>query len=267
MREFSKALWRALFQMTYVITPLAAFLIVLRIPIVRLVFGTNIFTWESTVQTGMVVSAFAFGIISQAGAALLARGFYALHDTKTPVTVSILSIIATILLDYLFIKIIALPIWGLAAAFSTGSIFQVLTLYYLMNKRVYGKFKIQNLIPFAKHLTGSVVAGMVMYFLLKFFDKYAWIKRLSFLGSDIVKNIPFEKFVLDTRYTINILILTAIVSAVGTLIYLGVTILLKTEEVISYFNLIKRFVVGKSMGGIPEKERELISIPPTDGSE
>ena len=268
VEEFSRALFRSLFQMTFVITPLAAFLIVLRIPIVRLVFGTDIFTWESTVQTGMVVSAFAFGIVSQAVAALLARGFYALHDTKTPVLISISSIVVTIFLDYLFISVLHLPVWGLAAAFSIGSLLQATTLYYFINKGINGRFVFRHLTPFLKHLVASLSAGMVMYFLLKFFDQSVWVKRLSFLGTiDITKNIPFQKFVLDTRYTGNLLILTTAVVLIGILVYLAVSILLRTREVSTYSNLVKRVLFKRGVGKIPEKEQEIISISSSEGSD
>jgi putative peptidoglycan lipid II flippase len=260
MEAFSKALFRSLFQMTFLITPLATFLIVLRIPIVRLVFGTDIFTWESTVQTSMVVSAFAFGVISQAAAALLARGFYALHNTKTPVIVSISTITLTILLDYIFIRVLHFPVWGLAAAFSTGSIIQALTLYYLLNRKIHnGRFKLSTVNPFLKHIVASLASGFVMYFILKFFDQSVWVKRLSFMRAiDITRNIQFQKFVLDTRYTGNLLILTGIVSLVGIVIYLLVSIILRTKEVSTYFNLLKRILIKREVGRISEKEKESI---------
>src|SRR3990172_6389193 len=74
--KFGKTLSQSLYQIVFLVIPIATVLIVLRIPIVRLVYGTEIFSWESTVQTGYVVSAFAFGVVFQAATAILARGFY-----------------------------------------------------------------------------------------------------------------------------------------------------------------------------------------------
>jgi len=51
----------------------------------------------------MVVSAFALGVVFQAASALLARGFYALHDTKTPVVISLSAIILVISADFILI--------------------------------------------------------------------------------------------------------------------------------------------------------------------
>jgi len=260
--DFLRVLRKTLFEMTFLITPFAALLIVLRIPVVRLVYGTDIFTWESTVQTGMVVSAFSLGIIFQATSALLARGFYAIHDTKTPVIVSIVTILISIFLDWLFIRILGTPVWGLAMAFSIGSMFQSIVLYFLIMRRMAGAFVWGGLVPFGKHILSSSVAGLVMFFFLKFFDRSVWVKRLSFLGQiEITKNIPFQRFVLDTRYTVNLLILTVIVGVIGIIIYLEVSILLRTKEVNTFFSLAKKIFVKREVGHIPEREKESI-IPP-----
>ena len=61
-----------------------------------------------------------------------------------------------------------------------------------------------------------------MFFIVKIFHRTVWVKRLSFLGKiESTKVIEFERFVLDTRYTANLLILTIFFSIVGGLLYLG----------------------------------------------
>ena len=106
-----------------------------------------------------------------------------------------------------------------------------------------------------------------MYILLKFFDRSVWVKQLSFLGKlDATRNLPFEKFVLDTRYTINLLILTVMVSGIGISIYLLLTTLLKSEEVGVFFNLIKRTFIKHKITPIPEKEPEQVTPTPTDSA-
>jgi len=88
---FKRTFLATLYQVIFLVTPMAVFLIVLRIPIVRLLFGTNIFGWEATVQTGLVVSAFAIGVPAQASVMLLNRAFYAMSETKLPVRISLFS--------------------------------------------------------------------------------------------------------------------------------------------------------------------------------
>lgn len=263
--KFRRTLLRALYQMIFAILPIATVLAVLRIPIVRLVYGTNIFTWEATVQTGMVLSAFAFGIVFQAAAGLLARGFYALHDTKTPVIISVGSLILNIILDFVFIKGFGLPAWGLALGFSLGNAVQASALYWFLTKRIDGYSQLKTFIPIAKAIVASVASGFVMYIVLRIFDRSAWVKRLSFLGKiDIAKNIPFEKFVLDTQYTINLLILTVFVCAIGALVYILISLILRSEELWDFVRLIRRLITKRLGIGIPTKEPEPVAPSPTD---
>jgi len=264
-KEFGRVLTKSLREMVFLTAPVATILVVLRIPIVRLVYGTDIFTWESTVQTGYVLSAFALGVVFQAASALLSRAFYALQDTKTPVIVSITTTLIIVLLDLVFIRVFSYGVWGLAAAFSIGSSIQALTLFYLINKRLNGKFSFSYFSPFVKYILAALGSGFVMYVLLKIFDKSVWVKRLSFLGRlESSKYLAFENFVLDTRFTINLLVLTILVSLVGLFIYLGLSVLLKTKEIYTFYNLAKRIIVRRKVGTLPAEDQEPVSSTPTD---
>ena len=265
--QFKRTLYGALYQMIFLILPISTALIVLRIPVVRLIFGTDIFSWEATVQTGLVVSAFSFGVIFQAANSLLSRSFYALQDTKTPVIVSISSIVFNIVLAFVFIRVFHLPTWGLAAAFSIGSFIQATALFVIMNRRLESGSNWTLLIPVFKSIFASVVSGSVMFLILKFFDRSVWIKELSFFGKvDGVRNLPFENFVLDTRYTWNLLALTLIVIFVGIVIYFGVLFLLRSKELWYFWDLVRRIFITKKVSPVPAKETETISPPPGDSN-
>lgn len=260
--DFKKTLYSTLYQASFLVLPTATALIVLRIPIVRLVFGTDIFTWEATVQTGKVVSAFALSIVFQTLSAILARAFYALRDTKTPVIVSIVSIILNIVAAFFFVRVIGLPSWGLAAAFSLGAFVQAVGLYLLIVPKLKDDYSIERVLPFLKSVVSSFGAGFAMYFLLKIFDRSAWIKKLSFLGKIDPGSLPLDKFVLDTRYTINLLILTVFVILAGSFVYLFLSFLLKSKEMWYFFNTVRRLLVSKKVEQIPAREEETVS-PPT----
>ena len=263
--EFRRTLFAALYQVAFLVFPVATALVVLRIPIVRLVFGTDIFGWEATVQTGMVGSAFACGVFFQAAASLLARGFYALHDTKTPVIISVTAIALNILGDFILIRKFGFPAWGLAAAFSFGAFFQTTLLFFFLNRKIGDGTNFKTIFPILKAVVASLGSGMVMYFLLKFFDRSVWIKRLSFLGKlEGTRGIAFEKFVLDTRYTANLLILTVFVSLVGALVYLGLSLIFKSKELHYFLRFIRKVVGGRKVEPIPAKETESVTPPPTD---
>jgi hypothetical protein len=104
-----------------------------------------------------------------------------------------------------------------------------------------------------------------MFFLLKIFDRSVWVKRLSFLGQiEATRTIPFERFVLDTRYTGNLLALTILVTLVGVFVFLSISVILGSREVWDFFGLVKGVLVKHKILPIPQKETEPISPTPTD---
>ena len=255
--QFKKTLFNALYQSVFLALPVAVVLIVLRIPLVRLVYGTDIFSWESTVQTSLVLSAFGVGVVFQIAASILARAFYALHDTKTPVVISISAITLNIVLDFILIKVFKLPVWGLAAAFSFAYLLQVGVLFALISSRIFERVSLKLLVPFVKSGVASVGAGAVMFFTLKFFDRSVWRG---------IRPASFEKFVLDTHYTINLLILTAFVILVGGLVYLVLSLLFKSNELKYFLNFVKKTFISRKLGIVSARQTEIVSLPPDGGN-
>lgn len=253
---FKKTLYETLNQVVFLMMPIVAFLMVARVPVVRLIFGTDIFTWDATVETSLVVSAFAIGIFSQAANSILARSFYALSDTKTPVIVSCTTLLINIIADYVLVVMYKMPVWSLAFAFSLSSIIQSVSLFVLITKRIHNGAKTALYIPILKSVAGGIVSGSVMFFLLKFFDKSVWIKKLSFVTN---LDLPFDKFVLDTRYAGNLLMLTFVVGLIGVAVYIIVLKLFKSKELDVFSNLIRRMFVGQKF--TPE-----IPLDSTNGS-
>jgi putative peptidoglycan lipid II flippase len=245
-RRFKDIFLSSFNEILFLVVPCAVFLAVLRVPLVRLVFGAARFTWTSTVETSQVLSAFSLGVSFQALVYLLARAFYALQDTKTPVKISVLAIFLNIVLSFIFTLVFRWPIWGLALAYSIGLFLQTIALLYLLNKKVGGLDKKRLFIPFIKILFSALLAGGVMFFMLKVFDRSAWDKRLSFLGRfGLVLPTSFEKFILDTRYTVNLVYLTLLVALVGGGVYLLVARVLKVESIAVFSRLLVKFKFQK----------------------
>jgi putative peptidoglycan lipid II flippase len=231
MESFRKTFLASFHQILFFALPTSVFLVVLRIPMVRLAFGAARFTWQSTVETGYALSVFSLSVFSQSLNLLLSRGFYALYKTKTAVKVSVGCILINIFFAFLFILAFHLPIWGLTLSFSIASIIQFFILLFLFNKEVGGFEKRALILPFIKISFASFSSGLLMFFLLKVFDRSAWDKRLSFLGRlGLALPTSFERFVLDTQYTINLIILVLVVSLIGILSYLFLAWLLKIKE-------------------------------------
>ncbi len=266
--EFRRILNIAIFQAIFLSLPLAAALIVLRIPVVRLVYGTKIFDWEATVQTGMVLSVYAMGITFQTLMSILSRSFFALHDTKTPVKVSFIGLFLLILGDIVLVKGFNLPVWALAASFTFSVMVESIILIILLHRRIGQVVNADFFVHLAKTLTAAIGSGMSMYFLIKVFDRSVWIKKLSFLsGIDVTNTFPFQRFVLDTRYTVNLLILTVIAFVTGLVVYVLLSLVLQVPETKYFLGVFKKLILKRIIPGIPDREQEPVSPPTTDTQE
>ncbi len=258
--KFRSTFVNTLNQMMFFIIPIASFLIVLRTPIVRLTYGTSqSLDWAATIQIGLVLSWFSLGIPFQAALSLISRAFYAKHDTKTPVILSIIDVALTVVLESVFVLVLHMPIWSIALANTIASFIQVSVLYVLLAKKI-GDGNFLSLKPTFKATIFSTISASLMYLTLKFFDRSNWVKRLSFVGNLAGKNLPFENFVLDTRYTYNLIILTVIVALLGLGVYLLLSYIFKSDELSALVRLIMRKKLP-----LAESKKESVISPEPDG--
>lgn len=208
-KEFRRILLLAIFQAIFFTLPLAISLMVLRIPIVRLIYGTKIFDWDATVMTGMVLSVYAIGTVFQTLMSILSRSFFALHDTKTPVKISFLGLGLLIAGDFILVRGFGLPVWALAASFSFSVFVEAIILMIMIHRKIGHIINKHFFVRLTKIIIPAIVSGTVMYFLIKFFDM---------------------RFFFDTRYTVNLIALTGMTFLLGMGIYVGLSFLLRVEE-------------------------------------
>ena len=114
LEDFKTTFITSFNQMLYLVLPVSVLLLVLRIPVVRLVFGAAQFDWQATVLTGRTLAYFSISIFAQALVYLVARGFYALHDTKTPLVIGAITTIIMVLMGALFIFVYHLGVESIA---------------------------------------------------------------------------------------------------------------------------------------------------------
>lgn len=230
IEEFKTTLLTTMHQILFLALPAAAILIVLRIPAVRLVFGASQFDWEATVLTGLTLAYLSIGLAAQAVSLLLVRGFYALKDTKTPVTVSLIVVGSNILMSLYFVKVLRLDVWSLGFAFSLSSILSAILLFSTLHFKV-GKFDLRAVLtPFLKMVMATIIMGVALYVPIKLLDQV----------------------IFDTTRTVNLLILTGISSIFALSVYIGLVWFLKVRELQTYVDLIKK--VGKTQIHLKSKE-------------
>jgi putative peptidoglycan lipid II flippase len=215
---FKKLLLASLHQILFLVLPASMMLIVLRIPVVRLIFGAARFDWQATVLTGMTLSFFAVSIFAQSIVQLFARGFYALYDTKTPVAIGIVSIVINTVLSIIFVSGFKLPVWSLAVSTSIANFVNAALLLYYLHKKVGGFDLFALWIPPLKIGIASLATGICLYIPLKLFDR----------------------LVFDTTRVFDLLLLTGVASFCGLSVYIFLAWFLDIEEVATFFRLMQK---------------------------
>ncbi len=120
----------------FIIVPAMFGLMLLREPIIHLVFQHGAFTAEDTVGTASALFAFSFGLWAFASYRILATAFYSLQDTKTPAIAAVVSMCVNILLALLLMQ--PLEHVGLALATTCSAILNTGILLTILNRRIGG---------------------------------------------------------------------------------------------------------------------------------
>jgi putative peptidoglycan lipid II flippase len=94
------------------------------------------FTARSTQMTAAALAFFAFGLIGHSVVEIVARAFYALHDTRTPVAVGVGAMALNVLLSVLLIQ--PLQHAGLALANTLATSIEMVLLLGLLVRRLGG---------------------------------------------------------------------------------------------------------------------------------
>jgi putative peptidoglycan lipid II flippase len=91
--EYCNILNKAIQTALFLVFPIVAILIVLRLPLVRLAYGVGAFDWRATILTAWCLVLLSFSVVGQTVVQILLRAFYALKETWLPliaITVGIL---------------------------------------------------------------------------------------------------------------------------------------------------------------------------------
>lgn len=159
--EFSRLLDWGL-RLTFLLAmPAAVALAVLSMPLVAGLFHYGKFTILDVEMTRQALMAYSLGLLGLILVKVLAPAFYSRQNIKTPVKIAIVTLIATQLMNLIFIG--SLKHAGLALAIGLGACFNAGLLYfYLRRSKV---FKPQSGWP--KFLSKLLVALLVMAVVLK----------------------------------------------------------------------------------------------------
>lgn len=219
LEKFKGLVLQSLHQIAFLTFPASVLLIILKLPIVRLVFGTNNFPWEATIDTSWILAILAVSVTVQALVHLLIRAFYALKDTKTPLFIAAGDVVLYLLLSAFFVNFTDFGVMGLAFATSFTAFVEFLLFLFLLDRKVHGFARKAFWIPQIKMVTASFFMAIFLYLPFRIFDE----------------------LIFDTSKTVEVIALTITTATIGMSVYIYFAMLLDIRELKMLTNLIYTF--------------------------
>jgi len=161
--QFRHTLTRTFRYILFFVIPISAFFFLLRAQIVRVLFGDGAFDWEDTILTFETFGYLIISIFAQATIPLLTRAFYAQHDTKTPLFVSVISMVLNVGLAFYLSPIYGVQ--GLALAFSVSAIVHLILLLGALHWQMHGFDDRKVIISLSRIVLATIVASVVVQLL------------------------------------------------------------------------------------------------------
>ena len=242
--KFSKSFSSTFSQILFLVIPITVLIFLFRAQIVRLILGTSIlgegyFGWFQTRLTAASLGIFSFSLFAACLVPFLARVFFSIQNTKTPVKIALGTMILNIILCYLFVWLLSFPnffqkaaisflklkgiedisVIGLPLALSISVIFQFFLLTLNLKRKI--KFLDFRKIYFSlrKILPAAFLMSCLAYLSLHLFPLFG-----------------------NTRTVMGIFLQLTIASIVAILSYLSFCFLFKIKEAkIIWFSVLNQF--------------------------
>jgi putative peptidoglycan lipid II flippase len=217
MEGFKQALSSAARKICFFILPFTALFFLLRAQIVRLALGAGVFGWSDTIRTATVLGIFVTSVLGQSLVPLLARAFYALQDTWLPLWVGLIAEIVNMSLAYLLRG--PFGISGLVVAFSVSTYVNMFLLLLLLRRKEGALGQGEFWRSFGVSLLASLAIILVGYPVRQFFGT-----------------------VFSLTTFLQVAIQACAAGAAGSLAFLCVAWLLKSEELVELWQEVHRRV-------------------------
>jgi putative peptidoglycan lipid II flippase len=160
----------ALRMMLMLNVPATIGLIVLAGPIIELVLEHGLFTAKDTAATAAALMCYAPGLIGYSAVKIASPSFYALGNSRTPVAVSVASVLLNLVLNLGLVQVMGYR--GLALGTAIAAMFNALVLLALLGRRIGGLDIRHVLVTFVKVLAASAVMGAAAFY------AEAWLRDL-----------------------------------------------------------------------------------------
>ncbi len=140
--------------------PASVGLFILRVPIIAILFQRGRFSFEDTQATAYALFWYTTGLWAFSGLKVVNQAFFSLKDTKTPLYVSIGSVLVNLVTGIFLMR--SMMHGGLALATSLAATFNLLLLCYLLSPRIGGFPLTQTLSSLARVGAASAVMGVFL---------------------------------------------------------------------------------------------------------
>ncbi len=183
--EYSKLLDWGL-RLTFMLAlPCALALALLAVPLISTLFHHGAFGVRDVMMTRNALMAYSIGLLGLILVKVLAPGFYARQNIRTPVRIALITLVATQLMNLVFIR--ELQHAGLALAISLGACLNAGLLYYKIRRQKIFRPQAGWSAFLAKVVAALLVMGAVLWWAMG--EEAAWlnatvwwrISRLSLL--------------------------------------------------------------------------------------
>lgn len=178
-------------QIIFWTLPVIALIAVLRAQIVRVILGTNTFSWADTRLTAAAIALFVVSLASQSLVLLFVRGYYAASKTKKPLIVNMFSSFMVIVFAFIFLSIFKyypntlnilesilrvtdVPgtiMLSLPLAYASGSLLNFFLIWILFKRDFIKKGQSMLCRTFFETSLGAITMGLFTYISLNLWSK------------------------------------------------------------------------------------------------
>lgn len=241
--EFEVLVKKIINQVIFLSLPVSVIFLILRVPIVRLVYGIlgGNFTWENTLQVSWVLMFFAVGISLETLRTTIFRIYFAVHDSVTPFISSIFVLI--------FGVISGIMLTNYLSHFNVFAITKITFVPSYFFSKSDGPLAVGGLA-----LSSSLVFGAEFFFLLIILRYKRILTKISDLLKEILLKVGIAvvmailtfflakvwEDILRTELTVQLMILTFTSSGIAFIMYIILCKLFKVEEVNIFLEFLDR---------------------------
>ena len=155
MTKMKNSLAESIVGMSLFIIPAIAGVAMFAHPIVLLLFGRGAFDTYAVQTTSSLLFFHIFFLFGEGLSQLVARIFFALGDSRTPMITTVITVVINIILNFVFITFMGIA--GLALATSISAIIGILLLLFLLRRKI-GSLRLRETLLSLNKITGASIA-------------------------------------------------------------------------------------------------------------